>query len=236
MLWGDDMKLGTLSTLAVLVWAVAGCATVTRGTTQSIAIETDPPGANCTITQDNKEVVTLAATPGAAVVDRRAVALEVSCRAPGYLEERRRLASIGDARNVLDQEVREPDDKDKKTAVGYGGAQAAGSIGAPLAAMHGLAYPAAAATMAPLAIGALALLPVVVIVDMASGAAFTYPRLPLLILAPSEFESAAARDAFFAQRRAAIEDQAARVRAQVLDRCSRIYCPRMVAEVDDALK
>ena len=102
--------------------------------------------------------------------------------------------------------------------------------------MHGLTYAATAATMAPLAIGALALLPVVAIVDLASGAAFTYSRLRLVVLTPLRFESADARDAFFVQRRGAIEDNAARVRAQVLDRCWRTHCPRMVAQVDDALR
>ena len=56
------------------------------------------------------------------------------------------------------------------------------------------------------------------IVDGASGAITEYPTIVETFLAPSEFASEKERDAFFDQKRAAIEDEAAKASTEVRDR------------------
>jgi hypothetical protein len=63
---------------------LAGCATITKGTTQSVAIDTPGvPGATCTIsTQNGPRMVS---TPGTVVLDKGSAALPIQCAKECYL-------------------------------------------------------------------------------------------------------------------------------------------------------
>ena len=50
--------------LAVLVTAASGCATLTKGTSQTVTVNTDPTGATCTLTRDAKPLAVINPTPG----------------------------------------------------------------------------------------------------------------------------------------------------------------------------
>ena len=72
--------------LAVLALALAlvGCATITKGTTQTIAVDTPGvPGATCTIQTPNgpRGVV----TPGNVALDKQSSALPISCTKECYV-------------------------------------------------------------------------------------------------------------------------------------------------------
>jgi len=229
------MRFGWLFALVTLVSSAAGCATVTRGATQTIAIDTDPAGADCTFAQNGKEVATLTATPGSVVVDRRQAPLDVSCRLPGYREEQRQLPSNGKARDLLEEEGPELNAEDRAAAAGYAGAQVVSAAAPPIVAGQITSLAAVGTLFAPVAIASIVLLPAIALVDAATGAAYQYKPFLRLTLSPSSFDSMTARDAFYAQRRSELEQRAARVRSTILDRCSRIHCPTMVAEVDAQL-
>ena len=64
--------------------ALGGCATITKGTTQSVAIDTPGvPGATCTIsTQSGPQMVT---TPGTIVLAKGSTALPIQCTKDCYL-------------------------------------------------------------------------------------------------------------------------------------------------------
>ena len=66
-----------------LATAVAGCASVTSGTTQVIAVNSDPVGADCTLTREGQSLGTVK-TLGPVTVKRDSRTIHVSCSMPGY--------------------------------------------------------------------------------------------------------------------------------------------------------
>jgi hypothetical protein len=80
--WGDVV----LRYIAIIACAflLAACATITKGTTQIIAVDTPGvPGATCTITtQSGPQIVT---TPGTITLSKSASALPIQCTRQCYL-------------------------------------------------------------------------------------------------------------------------------------------------------
>jgi hypothetical protein len=77
------MKLASLAALAALGIALSGCATIIKGTTQSIAVTTPPvEGATCTLT--SKEGTWTVVTPGVAKVHKTKDDIQARCVKPGY--------------------------------------------------------------------------------------------------------------------------------------------------------
>jgi len=70
--------------LLLILFALVGCATITRGTTQVVAIDTPGvTGATCTIqTQSGPQVVT---TPGSVTLSKGSAGLPIQCTKECYL-------------------------------------------------------------------------------------------------------------------------------------------------------
>lgn len=66
-----------------LAVSVAGCASVTSGTSQVIAVNSDPVGADCTLTREGHSLGTVKA-PGPVTVKRDSRTIHISCSMPGY--------------------------------------------------------------------------------------------------------------------------------------------------------
>jgi hypothetical protein len=81
---------GPLLSLAVLA---SGCATLTKGTSQAVTVDTDPSGATCTLTRGGKPVAIVNPTPGSVPVDKAQGTIAVACNKQGYLEAAGNLAS-----------------------------------------------------------------------------------------------------------------------------------------------
>ena len=64
--------------------AVAGCSTITEGTTQDIAVTTTPSGASCTLTRGGVPLATIDHTPGTVTVDRSTSDIIVTCHKIGF--------------------------------------------------------------------------------------------------------------------------------------------------------
>jgi len=66
-----------------LAMMLAGCATITKGTSQTVAVDTPGvPGATCTITtQSGPQIVT---TPGTVVLSKGSTALPIQCTKECY--------------------------------------------------------------------------------------------------------------------------------------------------------
>jgi hypothetical protein len=82
---GGAMRTVSLIALAVAMnFLLTGCATITKGTTQTVAIDTPGvPGATCTIaTQNGPKMV---GTPGTVVLDKGSMALPIQCTKECYL-------------------------------------------------------------------------------------------------------------------------------------------------------
>ena len=71
-----------LVTLTVL--SLGGCATVFEGTGQSVAVSTNPPGANCTVSREGVQLGTVNPTPGSIRVEKSKNDLSVACAMVGH--------------------------------------------------------------------------------------------------------------------------------------------------------
>ena len=63
---------------------LSGCATIFEGTSQSVAISTDPAGANCTIDRHGSRIGQVNPTPGSIHLDKSKDDLAVLCNLAGY--------------------------------------------------------------------------------------------------------------------------------------------------------
>lgn len=91
--WGRELSiLAILSTIG----PAGGCATVTNGTSQAINIDSQPLGAQCTLTREGKTLGRLL-TPGQITVTRSRHAINVSCRMTDYQDTGYLLMAQGES-------------------------------------------------------------------------------------------------------------------------------------------
>lgn len=73
--------------IAVISFSFAlltGCATVTTGSTQNIAVTTDPDGADCSFSRNEQFIARVNPTPGSLSISKSGSSLSVSCKREGY--------------------------------------------------------------------------------------------------------------------------------------------------------
>jgi len=71
--------------IALLTFAVSGCASILEGTTQEISVSTDPPGAECGFyREEGLRIATVQRTPGSALVKKTKADIWIVCAKPGY--------------------------------------------------------------------------------------------------------------------------------------------------------
>jgi hypothetical protein len=89
------MKFKFHAAAAVLVAAcsLAGCGTITQGTSQNITITSTPPGGHCDLTRKGEHVATLDKTPGVVKVDKTKNDILLTCNLAGYQEASANLES-----------------------------------------------------------------------------------------------------------------------------------------------
>lgn len=82
-------------TAAALVAAVllSGCATITQGTGQTIAINTEPEGANCKLERAGIAIGFVRSSPGPVTIEKSKNDVLVTCNKEGFLEEQQPLAA-----------------------------------------------------------------------------------------------------------------------------------------------
>jgi hypothetical protein len=68
-------------------WLLAGCATITTGTTQPINIDSDPQAAECTVMREGQALGTVT-TPAPLTIRRHASTIQVICKKLGYEDGR----------------------------------------------------------------------------------------------------------------------------------------------------
>ena len=86
-----NVKLNGL--LLSFVMMTTGCATLTKGTSQAVTVDTDPSGAMCTLTRDAKPLAIVNPTPGSVPVEKAQGTIAVACTKQGFLEVAGNLAS-----------------------------------------------------------------------------------------------------------------------------------------------
>jgi hypothetical protein len=70
-----------------------GCATLTKGGSQTVTVDTDPSGAVCTLARDAKTLAVINPTPGSVSVEKAQGTIAIACTKHGYLEASGSLAS-----------------------------------------------------------------------------------------------------------------------------------------------
>jgi len=227
------MGLAALLSCALLLGA-GGCATVIQGTTQRILVVTDPPGAECMLANARTAApVIVRATPGEVEVPRDNSRLTARCIKDGRVVAEARYPPLGRDRYVEAQRreilfagalLREHDGLAAGEAVTDDLTQHRSLVAsqAVAEAAHGLvegvtgpmaaSLVQASAVAAPLMLGAFLAGLVSPGVDYASGAAFSYPVVIALTLAPTTFSDEVAREAYFAEidQRFALAERAIR--------------------------
>lgn len=87
------MRLATAATISALVLLSSGCATLTKGTSQTVTVNTDPAGAICTLTRDSKPLAVINPTPGSIPVEKGMGNIAVICKRQSYQDAAGTLAS-----------------------------------------------------------------------------------------------------------------------------------------------
>jgi len=158
---------------SALISALVGCASITKGSAQTIAVDTDPAGAACTLTRDGQVIGEINPTPSTVSVFKAGGTIMVTCRKRGYKDNTAQLGSGFDDMTL-------------------GNIIFGGLIG--------------------------------VFVDMGSGATHEYPTSVSVILIPAQFESVAARDAFFTGLKQRLRNQADLALKRIQRDCSGPEC------------
>ena len=83
----------TVSAVALTASCLAGCGTITQGTSQNITITSTPPGGHCDLTRKGEHVATLDATPGTVKVDKTKNDILLTCKLAGYQDASANLES-----------------------------------------------------------------------------------------------------------------------------------------------
>ena len=78
------MSIFKFTGLMLSACLATGCATVTTGTSQTITVETEPPGASCKMTRDNETIGAVNPTPGSVTIGKDKDDIEISCELSGY--------------------------------------------------------------------------------------------------------------------------------------------------------
>lgn len=84
--WGLQMNWTSGAAFAVAASCLAGCGTITQGTSQNITITSTPPGAHCNLNRKGEHVATLDRTPGTVKVDKTKNDILLTCTLAGYQE------------------------------------------------------------------------------------------------------------------------------------------------------
>lgn len=78
------MKFQTAAFCVLGVAAISGCATITQGSTDTVTVDTRPPGATCELKQAGATIGFVNPTPGSVQVGKSKNDINVQCGKDGY--------------------------------------------------------------------------------------------------------------------------------------------------------
>lgn len=90
---GCEMEKRWTKLLAVFVYVflfaltMSGCATITKGGSQSITINTNPSGASCTLSREGNTIGVVNPTPGTVNIEKDKDTISVVCKKDGFCDE-----------------------------------------------------------------------------------------------------------------------------------------------------
>jgi len=87
------MRTICVGVCAVFALLMSGCATITKGTQQTVTVATDPSGAICDMTRDGKPLAVVNPTPGSIPIEKARGSIAIVCKKPAYKDAAGTLAS-----------------------------------------------------------------------------------------------------------------------------------------------
>ena len=87
--------------LAIAMLALAGCASITDGTTQTLIIPVQPREARCSVVRNDVELGQITGTQQTITISKGARDVLVTCNAPGYLQKVARLVSTTQTEGMM---------------------------------------------------------------------------------------------------------------------------------------
>lgn len=82
-----------LPLLAAALALASGCASITKGTSQSVTVNTEPAGANCILSRDGQQIAVVNPTPGTIQVGKASGTISILCKKTRYQDAAGTLAS-----------------------------------------------------------------------------------------------------------------------------------------------
>lgn len=79
--------------ISLIMMRLLGCASIISGTSQSVTVTTEPPGASCQILQGGRTVGTVGSTPGGFLTPKTRHNLRLLCSKNGYEDSARSISS-----------------------------------------------------------------------------------------------------------------------------------------------
>lgn len=73
-----------LITAITTVILLSGCSSIVEGTSQTLTVNTNPPGATCDFNRESRVIGTIQSTPGSLLVQKTKHDITVVCRKEGY--------------------------------------------------------------------------------------------------------------------------------------------------------
>lgn len=80
------MNSFSLAGAAALLLLITGCASIIEGTSQTITLNTNPPGADCALEREGTVIGRVTPTPGSVVIEKTKHDITISCTKGGYQE------------------------------------------------------------------------------------------------------------------------------------------------------
>ena len=78
---------------AIALATASGCASITKGTSQSVTVNTEPAGANCILSRDGQQIAVVNPTPGTITVGKASGTISILCKKTRYQDAAGTLAS-----------------------------------------------------------------------------------------------------------------------------------------------
>lgn len=92
----------TIAPALLLVLLSTGCASITKGTSQTLVFELDPQDTRCTLARDGDgEIGSINARNNTVTVGKDKDDILVKCQAPGHAQKTTRLTSSADTAGVV---------------------------------------------------------------------------------------------------------------------------------------
>src|SRR5262245_29312798 len=79
--------------MAALTVLSSGCATIVKGSSQSLLVQTNPPGGSCELSRGGKTIATVDPTPGTVTIEQSKHDISVTCKKQGHVDTTATLPS-----------------------------------------------------------------------------------------------------------------------------------------------